>query len=90
MTQQETGLPIYFRYCPGNVIDVSTLVATIKELKKNGVDTKFAILDVGYYSEENIRQLYYNKISFITRLPEKLSLYKELIDKQLNDIQKIL
>ena len=88
VTQQETGLPIYFRYCPGNVIDVSTLVSTIKELKQNGVDTKFAILDAGYYSEENIRKLYYNKISFITRLPEKLSLYKELIDKHLNDIQK--
>lgn len=88
VTQQETGLPIYFRYCPGNVIDVSTLVSIIKKLKQNGVDTKFAILDAGYYSEKNIRRLYYNKISFITRLPEKLSLYKELIDKHLDDIKK--
>lgn len=63
-------------------------MSTIKELKQNGVDTKFAILDAGYYSEENIRRLYYNKISFITRLPEKLSLYKELIDKHLDGIQK--
>ena len=71
------GLPIYFRYCPGNVIDVSTLITTIKELKKNGVNTKFSILDAGDYSEENIRRLYYNNISFITRLPVKLKLYKE-------------
>ncbi|MDR1110841.1 MAG: hypothetical protein LBP92_09175, partial [Deltaproteobacteria bacterium] len=37
--QQETGLPIYFRYCPGNVIDVSTLIRTILELKEIGVNT---------------------------------------------------
>ncbi|MDR2199509.1 MAG: hypothetical protein LBR53_08670 [Deltaproteobacteria bacterium] len=24
VTQQETGLPIFFQYCPGNVVDVST------------------------------------------------------------------
>jgi len=88
VTQQETGLPIYFRYCPGNVIDVSTLVSTIKELKQNGINTKFAILDAGYYSKDNVRTLYDNKISFITRLPEKLNLYKELLSEHLGDIQQ--
>jgi hypothetical protein len=88
VTQQETGLPIYFRYCPGNVIDVSTLVSTIKELKQNGVNTKFAILDAGYYSEDNVRRLYQNKISFMTRLPEKLNLYKNLLKDNLDGIQK--
>lgn len=63
-----------------NVIDVSTLIKTIRELKLNGVNTKFSILDAGYYSEENIRRLFHNKISFITRLPVKLNLYKELVD----------
>ena len=87
VTQQETGLPIYFRYCPGNVIAVSTLITTIKELKKNGVNTKFSILDAGYYSEENIRRLYYNNISFITRLPVKLKLYKELVNEHLNSLK---
>ena len=88
VTQQETGLPIYFRYCPGNIIDVSTLVSTIKELKKNGINTKFAILDAGYYSEENIRRLYLNKISFVTRLPEKLKLYKNLLNEHFDSIQQ--
>ena len=46
------------RYCPGNVIDVSTLIRTIAELKEAGLYTKFAILDAGYYDENNIRELY--------------------------------
>ena len=45
VTQQETGLPVCFRYCPGIVIDVSTLSRTMRELKKAGVNTKLAILD---------------------------------------------
>lgn len=39
---QRTGLPIYFRHCPGNVIDVTTLARTIEELRQMGVNTKFS------------------------------------------------
>jgi hypothetical protein len=87
VTQQETGLPIYFRYCPGNVIDVSTLTRTILELKKSGVNTKFAILDAGYYSSENIASLYESKVSFVTRLRENLKLYQNLIKEHLPTIE---
>jgi hypothetical protein len=86
-TQQETGLPIYFRYCPGNVIDVTTLIRTMLELKKNGVNTKFAILDAGYYDNENMTALYENKISFVTRLKENLTLYKTLISEHLPTVE---
>lgn len=79
VVQRETNLPLYFRYIPGNVIDVSTLSRTIKELKAYNVDTKFAILDAGYLTEVNTRELYDNDISFISRLPEKTNLYKRLI-----------
>ena len=87
VTQQSTGLPIYFRYCPGNIVDVTTLIKTIAELKQNGVNTKFAILDAGYYSKENARRLYKNNISFLTRLPETNGLYKELIRDHLSTLE---
>lgn len=45
VVQRGTGLPIYMRYIPGNVVDVSTLLKTIAELKAMKVDTKFAIPD---------------------------------------------
>ena len=87
VTQQESGLPIYFRYCPGNVIDVSTLIRTMKELKQSGIDTKFAILDAGYYDDENIEELYANGISFITRLKENRKIYKQLVSEHLDSLE---
>ena len=80
VVQQETGLPIYFRYCPGNVIDTPTLIRTMSELKASGINTKFAILDAGYYDDDNIRALYKNKVSFITRLKENRKIYKQLVE----------
>jgi Transposase len=85
--QQETGLPLYFRYCPGNVIDVSTLIRTMKELKQNGINTKFAILDAGYYDEKSICELYENKISFVTRLKQNRKLYKQLLHEHLDTLE---
>lgn len=86
VTKQETGLPIFFRCCPGNVVDVSTLVRTVRELKANGVNTKLAILDAGYYSDENLKELYSSKIAFVTRLKENKTLYKNLIKKNINEL----
>jgi hypothetical protein len=87
VVQQNTGLPIYFRYCPGNVIDATTLTRCLAELKEQGVNTKFAILDAGYYTEENIQGFYAGKISFITRLKENLKLYKELVAEHLDSLE---
>ncbi len=87
VTQQNTGMPIYFRYCPGNVIDTTTLKRTMAELKESGINTKFAILDAGYYSDDNIRNLYENNVSFVTRLKVNRVLYKDLLSKHLSDIQ---
>ena len=87
VVQQNTGLPIYFRYCPGNVIDATTLIRCLAELKEQGVNTKFAILDAGYYMEENIREFYASKISFVTRLKENLKLYKELVAGHLGSLE---
>ena len=87
VTQQDTGMPIYFRYCPGNVVDTTTLMRTMAELKESGINTKFAILDAGYYTDDNIRELYKSQVSFITRLRENRTLYKELVAQHLPGIE---
>jgi transposase len=46
-----SGLPIYYRYVPGNIVDVSTLSMVIREMKNYNVDINRAIMDAGYYSE---------------------------------------
>jgi transposase len=87
VTQQDTGMPIYFRYCPGNVIDTPTLVRTMAELKESGINTKFAILDAGYYSDKNIEYLFDKQISFVTRLKGNKTLYKQLVRDHLDDLE---
>jgi hypothetical protein len=85
--QQTTGLPLYFRYCPGNVIDATTLIRCLEELKAQGINVKFAILDAGYYTDENIRELFENKISFVTRLKPNLVVYKELVKEHMETLE---
>jgi transposase len=71
--------PIYYRYLPGNLSDVSTLKITFSDLNKYGVNVTSALLDAGYYSQENIKDFYKSKIDFLMRLPSGKKIYKNLI-----------
>ena len=85
--ERNTGMPLYFRYMAGNIVDVSSLANTIKELKAMGINMSFALIDAGYYSETNIAELYANNISFLTRLPANRTLFKKLIDEHSEDLE---
>ena len=69
------------RYVPGNVIDSTTLITTVKELKAIGVNTKFAILDAGYVTDDGLLEMYKNGVSFLTRCPENRRLYKDVVSQ---------
>ncbi len=87
VVQQRTGLPLFFRYVAGNVIDVSTLTRTIAELKANGINTKFAILDAGYYTGVNADILLDAKVSFITRMKSNFKVYKQVVGDNLATLE---
>jgi hypothetical protein len=79
VVDRSSGMPLYFRYMAGNIVDVSTLSTTITELSQCGIDTDFSIVDAGYYSEKNIKALYKQEVAFLTRLPSNRKMYKDLI-----------
>jgi transposase len=81
-----SGLPIYYRYVPGNIVDVSTLSMIISEMKEYNIDINKAIMDAGYYSEDNIINLYDNKIPFMTRMVERTEKYELILKKFIPDI----
>ena len=83
---RRNGMPVYFRYCPGNIVDVSTLCTTIAELSQYGVSIDYAIVDAGYFSEHNVKELCKNKIHFVTRLAPNRKIYKQVADSELGDI----
>jgi hypothetical protein len=74
---RKNGMPIYFRYCPGNIVDVSTLCTTLAELKQYKIDVDYAIVDAGYFSEHNVKELYKNGVKFVTRLAPNRTIFKE-------------
>jgi hypothetical protein len=76
-----TGLPIYYRYVPGNVIDVNTLQNILFELKEYDINIDWLILDAGYYSEEILTELYDNNIPFMTKMVPSYKLYGLLVKK---------
>lgn len=87
VVDQKSGMPLFFRYISGNIIDVSTITRTISELKSNGVNIQFAILDAGYYTGKNADILIDSKISFITRLKMNLKLYKKIVKDNLSELE---
>lgn len=87
VVQQSTGLPIYFRCIPGNIIDINTIKRTIIELEQLGVDTNYVITDAGYLSEENVDLFYLSSISFLIRLQPNRRLYKDLIRDHLQELK---
>ena len=83
----ETKRPLFYRYLPGNLADVSTLEQTISELDKMGIQNSFTLMDAGYFSEGNVHALYHRKIDFLTRLPAGRALYKNLLMTEVSDLE---
>jgi hypothetical protein len=86
VVDRRNGMPVYFRYCPGNIVDVSTLCTTMAELSQYDVSIDFAIVDAGYFSEGNVKELYKNKVHFVTRLAPNRKIYKQVISDEAADI----
>ena len=85
---RDQHLPLFFRTLPGNIIDVSTLQNTIYELKHYGIKEAFLYLDAGFFSDNNLCQMYENKLDFIIRLPSNRKLYKRLIEQHGRELER--
>ena len=83
---RDNGMPIYFRYVAGNIIDVSTLITTVSELEQYGVSVNHAILDAGYFSEKNAIELFESGIPFMTRLAPNKTVFKDAAAGNLDDL----
>lgn len=83
---RNNGMPIYFRYVAGNIIDVSTLITTVSELEQYGVSVNHAILDAGYFSEKNASELFESEIPFMTRLAPNKTAFKDAAAGNLDDL----
>ena len=87
VVDRKSGMPVYFRLVQGNVIDVTTLISTIQELKAYKVSVEHVIMDAGYFSDENAQELIRNNIPFITRVNIRLNLVTGVTGKDFENVR---
>ena len=80
-------LPLYFKLFPGSVSDVVTLKNLVAEVKSFGITKSLFILDRGFYSESNIKEMASEHIDFILPLPFSVNIGKGLISETNRDIE---
>lgn len=79
LVQRDTGYPLLFRITPGNIVDLSTITRTLNELFMREMAADFVIMDAGYYTNDNVEELYACDIDFLSRLSSKFSVYNEVV-----------
>jgi hypothetical protein len=87
VVDKNTKLPIFFRYIDGNIIDNSTLINTVNILSSYKLNIELIIIDAGYYSNNNLKQLVAYNMSFIIKMTKNSLEYNDLMKKHGADLK---
>ncbi|MGC8618880.1 MAG: hypothetical protein ACP5UZ_09175, partial [Thermoplasmata archaeon] len=71
------GIPVHHRPLAGSIPSVATISTFTKELKDFGISSILIVIDRGFYSSENIKEL--KNYGVIGALPSTVSMHDELI-----------
>ena len=72
-------LPLGYRIYPGSITDVTSLKNIIKISNEYNLNLKCFVLDKGFYSQENVKDLACNGLSYIVPMSFSTSLSKDLV-----------
>jgi len=84
---QPSHLPLAYQIYPGSIADVSTLKNIILLLGNWGIREFTFILDRGFYSASNLKEMDKEKIRFVLPLSFSTKISSQLISKHLRDLQ---
>ena len=84
---QNSRLPANYRRMPGNITDVATLKTTMQSLDFLGSAGMHFILDRGFYSEQNIDELFLRRHKFTIAVPAGRKWVEKIIDEYYETIQ---
>ena len=85
----DTRRPIAFTKQPGNLPDVITIKNSLSQLSVLGLDAVEIVTDNGFYSEQNISEMFQAGFGFITLVKTSLSWVKEEIDRNMESLSSI-
>lgn len=84
---EESNLPFYYRKLPGNIPDVKTVKNLLADIDFFGFDKIKLVMDRGFYSEDNINDLYQNHLKFLIAAKTSLKFVKAELDKVRDSIR---
>jgi hypothetical protein len=77
---QESSLPFYYRKLPGNVTDVKTVRNMLADMDFLNLKKVHLVMDRGFYSAENINELYKEHHKFLIGAKLSLKFVKDQLD----------
>lgn len=80
---QTSKLPFYYRKLAGNIPDVKTIKKLLADIRTLGYEKVKLVLDRGFYSTDNINDMYKNHLKFL--IAGKLSL--KIVSNGLNSVR---
>ena len=88
VVQKATGLPIYYEYIAGNIVDISTLERTIRILAEHNCNVEYCIGDAGYCCPSTMERLVLSGIEFMSRLNPTYNLFKDALAANFDEMMK--
>lgn len=78
---ESSGLPVYYRKLPGNIVDVKTIARLLKDLDFMAIEKVNLVMDRGFYSEKNINELYRGHHKFLIAGKTSLKFVGQKLDE---------
>lgn len=81
--------PIAFTKQPGNIPDVLTIKNSLKQLSALGLDAAEIVTDNGYYSAQNLSEMFYAGYNFLTLVKTSVKWVRKEIDAHMDEFTTI-
>ena len=88
VVQKSTGLPLYYKIIPGNVVDIRTVEYVIRIMKNLGCEVEYVIGDAGYCCPSIMERMIWAGVEFMTRLCPHFNLFKNLAKSHLVELER--
>lgn len=85
---EESGLPFYYRKLAGNITDVKTIKQLMSEFNIMGYKKVRVVLDRGFYSKNNINELFQNHQKFIVGTKLNLGYVRSVLEEERANLQQ--
>ena len=86
VVQKSTGLPLYYKIIPGNVVDIATVMYVIRLMKNLSCEVEYVLGDAGYCCPAVMERMIWAGVDFMTRLCPHFNIFKDVVADHLSEL----